>query len=176
MLDRFTNELLKWNKIHKLTNYNTKEEIKTQIEDSLYPLQIEPSLKEAKTAIDIGTGAGFPGLILATQMPNTKWYLVEPLKKRYSFLNYLKTILNLKNVEIIPKRLEQADIEKADLITSRAVMPTKEILQIAKPFMKKDATILLYKGSNVFDEIKEIKAKIISKDKRNYLFIKEENE
>ena len=168
-LEKFTKELLRWNKTHKLTNYN-EEEIKEQIKDSLYPLE---KIKDAKTAIDIGTGAGFPGLILAIAMPQTKWYLVEPLKKRYSFLNYIKTILNLKNTKIIPKRLEEADIEKADLITSRAVMPTKDILKIAKPYLKKDGTILLYKGSNVLDELEGIKASIISKGKRNYVFIKD---
>ena len=168
-LEKFTKELLRWNKTHKLTNYN-EEEIKEQIKDSLYPLE---KIKDAKTAIDIGTGAGFPGLILAIAMPQTKWYLVEPLKKRYSFLNYIKTILNLKNTQIIPKRLEEADIEKADLITSRAVMPTKDILKIAKPYLKKDGTILLYKGSNVLDELEGIKASIISKGKRNYVFIKD---
>jgi 16S rRNA (guanine527-N7)-methyltransferase len=168
-LEKFTKELLRWNKTHKLTNYN-EEEIKEQIKDSLYPLE---KIKDAKTAIDIGTGAGFPGLILAIAMPQTKWYLVEPLKKRYSFLNYIKTILNLKNTQIIPKRLEEAEIEKADLITSRAVMPTKDILKIAKPYLKKDGTILLYKGSNVLDELEGIKASIISKGKRNYVFIKD---
>jgi len=168
-LEKFTKELLRWNKTHKLTNYN-EEEIKEQIKDSLYPLE---KIKDAKTAIDIGTGAGFPGLILAIAMPDTKWYLVEPLKKRYSFLNYIKTILNLKNTQIVPKRLEEAEIEKADLITSRAVMPTKDILKIAKPYLKKDGTILLYKGSNVLDELEGIKASIISKGKRNYVFIKD---
>ena len=166
--EKFINELLKWNKIHKLTNYNTKEEILAQIEDSLYPLD---KIKDKKSAIDIGTGAGFPGLILAIAMPDTKWYLVEPLKKRYSFLNYLKILLNLKNVEVVPKRLEEADIPKVELITSRAVMPTKEILKIATPYIQKNGTILLYKGSNVLDELKNINAKIITKDKRNYIFI-----
>ncbi|NPA88403.1 16S rRNA (guanine(527)-N(7))-methyltransferase RsmG [Caminibacter pacificus] len=169
-LEKFTNELLKWNKTHKLTNYTTKEEIEAQIQDSLYPLE---KIKDAKTAIDIGTGAGFPGLILAIAMPDTKWYLVEPLKKRYSFLNYLKTILGLKNVTVVPKRLENADIEPVDLITSRAVMPTPEILKIAKPYLKENSTLLLYKGSNVLDELNGIKASIISKDKRNYIFIKD---
>ena len=168
-LEKFPKELLRWNKTHKLTNYN-EEEIKEQIKDSLYPLE---KIKDAKTAIDIGTGVGFPGLILAIAMPQTKWYLVEPLKKRYSFLNYIKTILNLKNTKIIPKRLEEAEIEKADLITSRAVMPTKDILKIANPYLKKDGTILLYKGSNVLDELEGIKASIISKGKRNYVFIKD---
>ena len=166
--EKFTNELLKWNKTHKLTNYKTKEEILAQIEDSLYPLD---KIKDKKLALDIGTGAGFPGLILAIAMPNTKWYLVEPLKKRYSFLNYLKILLNLKNVEIVPKRLEEAKLPKVEFITSRAVMPTKEIIKIAKPFLKKDGTILLYKGSNVLNELKEIKADIITHNKRNYIFI-----
>jgi len=163
----FIDNLLKWNKTHKLTNYS-KEEIYSQIEDSLYPLE---KIKNSKTAIDIGTGAGFPGLILAMAMPETKWYLVEPLKKRYSFLNYMKVLLNLKNVDIIPKRLEEADIKKVDLITSRAVMPTKDLIKIAKPFLKKDGKILLYKGSNALKEIENIKADIITHNKRNYVFI-----
>jgi len=169
MYDKFINELLKWNKIHKLTNYQTKEEIQKQIDDSLYPLK---EIKNAKTAADIGTGAGFPGLILAMAMPETTWYLIEPLKKRYSFLNYIKTLLNLKNVKIIPKRVEKSNLSKVDLITSRAVMPTKEIIKIAKPLIKDDTTILLYKGSNVLEELDNLKASIITKDKRNYVFLK----
>ncbi len=169
--EKFTEELLKWNKTHKFTNYNTKEEIYAQIEDSLFPIE---KIKDKKTALDIGTGAGFPGLILAIAMPDTKWYLVEPLKKRYSFLNYLKILLNLKNVTVVPKRLENADIKPVELITSRAVMPTEEIIKIANPFLQKNGTILLYKGSNALDELKNIKANIISKDKRNYIFINKE--
>jgi len=166
--DIFINELLKWNKTHKLTNYNTKEEIYAQIEDSLYPIE---KIKDKKTAIDIGSGAGFPGLILAIAMNECKWHLVEPLKKRYSFLNYLKILLNLKNVEVIPQRLEKSDIQPVELITSRAVMPTGQILKIAKPFMKKNATILLYKGSNILNELEGINANIINNKSRNYVFI-----
>jgi len=166
----FTKELLKWNRVHKLTNYKTQEDIKTQIYDSLYPLEY---IKDSKTAIDIGTGAGFPGLILAIAMPETKWYLVEPLKKRYSFLSYMKIKLDLKNVEIIPERLEDSDIPKAELITSRAVMPTRELLKIAKPYLAKNGKMLFYKGSGVFEELKNINAQILSNDKRNYVIIKD---
>jgi len=170
--ETFTKELLKWNKIHKFTNYSSKEEIYSQIEDSLYPLE---KIKNSKNAIDIGTGAGFPGLILAIAMPETKWYLVEPLKKRYSFLNYIKILLQLENVKVIPERLEESNLNKVELITSRAVMPTKELINIAKPFLEKNGKILLYKGSNVFDEIKDIKANIITHNKRNYIFINEKD-
>ncbi len=170
----FINELLKWNKVHKFTNYKTKEEIKVQIKDSLYPLE---KIKHFKTALDIGTGAGFPGLILAIAMPNTKWYLVEPLKKRYSFLNYMKIKLGLKNTSVIPSRLENADIKSVELITTRAVMPTKKILQIALPYLEKNGTILLYKGSGISEELQEIpyKTEIIQKGTRNYVFLKDLN-
>jgi len=170
--DTFTRELLKWNKIHKFTNYTSKEEILQQIKDSLYPLQ---KIKNAKTAIDIGTGAGFPGLILAVAMPETLWYLAEPLKKRVSFLNYIKIKLKLNNVKIIPSRLEHSKIPPVELITTRAVMPTPKIINIAKPFLQKNGTILLYKGSSVLDELKNlnINAEINSKGNRNYIFIKD---
>jgi len=167
----FTNELLKWNRVHKFTNYNSEEEIKEQIEDSLFPLEM---IKDAKKAADIGTGAGFPGMVLAIAMPDTQWFLVEPLKKRYSFLNYIKVKLGLKNVKIIPERMENSDMGKVDLITTRAVMPTKEIIQIAKPFLEKDGKMLLYKGSNISQEIKnlDIKYDLINRGHRNYLLIK----
>ncbi|GAB6046108.1 16S rRNA (guanine(527)-N(7))-methyltransferase RsmG [Caminibacter profundus] len=170
--DIFVSELLKWNKTHKLTNYKSEEEIKAQIEDSLFPIE---KIKNVKSALDIGTGAGFPGLILAIAMPDTKWYLVEPLKKRYSFLNYIKLLLGLKNVIVCPKRLEELDNVKVELITSRAVTKTETIIKIAKPYLNKNGTILLYKGSNVLDELENIKANIISKGNRNYVFIKENN-
>ena len=166
-LNIFINELLKWNKVHKLTNYKTKEMLFEQIEDSLYPIE----WVEGKNAIDIGTGAGFPGMILAIAKPEMKWYLVEPLKKRYSFLNYIKMILDLKNVKVVPKRLENSNIEKVDLITSRAVTKTDEILNIAKPFLKKDGKILLYKGSSVLEEL-GVKAQIKTRGNRNYVLIK----
>jgi len=170
--EKFTNELLKWNKTHKFTNYTSKEEIFEQIEDSLYPLD---KIKDKKSAIDIGTGAGFPGLILAAIMPDTKWYLVEPLKKRYSFLNYMKIILGLKNVTVIPKRIENSGLNPVELITTRAVMSTEKIIELSSPFLQKNGTILLYKGSNALNEIKNINASIINKGNRNYVFIKDIN-
>ena len=170
--EKFANELLKWNKTHKFTNYTSKEEIFEQIEDSLYPLD---KIKDKKNAIDIGTGAGFPGLVLAIAMPETKWYLVEPLKKRYSFLNYLKIILGLKNVTVIPKRIENSGLNPVELITTRAVMPTKKIIELSTPFLQKNGTILLYKGSNALNELEDLKASIINRGNRNYIFIKDMN-
>jgi len=167
--DRYIKELLKWNKTHKLTNYN-EDELKEQIEYTLYPIKKENLTP--KEGIDIGTGAGLPGIVLAIAMPNTKWYLVEPLKKRYSFLNYLKVVLGLDNVEVIPKRIEDANLPKVDLITSRAVASTKELFNLAKPYLKKEGVLLLYKGERR-DEIGGVDIKTLNKDKFFYLFLKE---
>ena len=166
----FIQKLLEWNKIHNLTGAKTKEEVEKNIVDSLYPLNFLP--KKTKTALDIGTGAGFPGLILAMAMPDTNWFLVEPRNKRAAFLNYIKTILNLKNVEILKNRVEEVKPFKVDLITSRAVMKTKDLLNLVKNFIKDDTMIIFYKGENVEEEIKDIKYKIVEFKKRKYLIIK----
>ena len=174
MYDKYINLLLKWNKTHSVTNYN-KTELQNQIDITLKAL--EYLNKDIKTAIDIGTGAGIPGFILAMAMPETKWYLIEPLQKRFSFLNYAKLSLKIKNIEVIPKRIEQIEPFKVDLITSRAVKDTKFLIQLSKDFINQDTIMLLYKGQNVENELKNIQAtKEIHKYKQiNYTILKDVN-
>ena len=164
--------LLKWNKIHSVTNYN-KQELEIQINDTIKALDFID--KDINSAIDIGSGAGIPGLILAIAMPNTKWYLIEPLQKRYSFLNYAKLKLKLKNVEVIPKRIEQIEPFKVDLITSRAVKDTKFLIDLSKEFIDEKTIMLLYKGERAKEEIKNIQAtkNIYPINKLNYVILKD---
>jgi 16S rRNA (guanine527-N7)-methyltransferase len=170
--EKYVKLILKWNKTHSVTNYN-KNELFEQIDDTIDAIKYLP--KDIKTAIDIGTGAGIPGLILAIAMPQTQWTLIEPLQKRYSFLNYAKLILGLKNVNIIPKRVEQIESFKVDLITSRAVKDTKFLIELSKEFIDKKTIMLLYKGSDGIEEIKKIDAKkeIYENKKINYIILKE---
>ncbi len=173
-LDLFTQKLLEWNQVHNLTGAKTKEEVAKNIEDSLRGLEYLQG--EFQKAIDIGTGAGFPGLVLAIAMPKTQWLLVEPRKKRASFLNYTKTLLDLQNVEVAMKRIEEVEPSKVDLITSRAVMKTKDLLKLLKPFTTPTTTLLLYKGENVEDELQEIKRfKLYPRYKGYYLVLKGED-
>jgi 16S rRNA (guanine527-N7)-methyltransferase len=173
-LDIFTNKLLEWNRVHNLTGAKSKEEIQKNIQDSLEPLKYIK--KDFKDALDIGTGAGFPGLILAIAMPDTKWRLVEPRKKRAGFLNYIKSMLDLKNVEVVMDRLEDIEPKKYELITSRAVMKTKELINLAKDFISPDTTLLFYKGSDVKKEIEGLKNyKIYENSNRKYLILKGED-
>ncbi|BCD61532.1 16S rRNA (guanine527-N7)-methyltransferase [Nitratiruptor sp. YY08-26] len=170
-LELFSQKLLEWNTIHNLTGAKTPQEVQKNIDDSLYPLQFLDSTPQK--ALDIGTGAGFPGLVLAIAMPQTHWILVEPRKKRASFLHYIKTALKLDNVTVIPSRIEEIAPTKVDLITSRAVMPTKDLLQLAKDFINKETTILFYKGEEVFKELDDLKNYQIKQNgKRRYLFLK----
>jgi len=168
--EKYIDLLLKWNKTHSVTNYN-KNELKEQIKETIKPIKY---FENIKTAIDIGTGAGIPGLILAIAMPETKWYLIEPLQKRYSFLNYAKLSLKLNNVKVIPKRIEQIEPFKVDLITSRAVKNTEFLIDLSCEFIDENTQMLLYKGQKAEEEIKNINAeKKIIKDKLNYVILKD---
>ena len=175
-MNNYIELLLKWNKTHSVTNYN-KAELQTQINDTIKALDFIDK-ENIKTAIDIGTGAGIPGLILAMAMPNTTWYLIEPLQKRYSFLNYAKLRLGLKNVKVVPKRIEQIEPFKADLITSRAVKDTKFLINLSKEFIDKNTIMLLYKGQKAKEEIKDINAskEIFKYNKLNYVILKDIND
>ncbi len=173
-LDFFTDKLLEWNKVHNLTGAKSKEEVEANIEDSLYPLRFLD--QNIKKALDIGTGAGFPGLMLAIAMPQTHWVLAEPRQKRASFLRYIASSLDLDNVEVAPKRVEQIEPFAADLITSRAVTKTPLLLDLAKGFITPDTTLLLYKGAEVDKELKNLtNYRLESRGKRNYLIIKGED-
>ncbi len=170
----FKQKLLEWNKIHNLTGAMDEQTVDANIEDSLYPLQFLPD--NIEKALDIGTGAGFPGLVLAIAMPNTKWTLSEPRKKRASFLHYIKTLLNLENVQVQMKRVEELEPQPFDLITSRAVMPALDLIELTKGFIAPHTTILLYKGERAKSEVEMLEHyTIYPHGKRNYLLIKGED-
>ena len=169
----FINLVLKYNRVHNITGAKTKESIIENIEDSLFPITFLP-LKDINNAIDIGTGAGFPGLILAMALPNTNFTLFEPIAKKSSFLHLVKTTLKLDNVTVSTKRVEQAESFKADLISSRAVTNTDMLIKLCKDYITTSSMLLFYKGERVDEEVTNLENyKIYNKDKRNYLLIKD---
>ncbi|HHB94055.1 MAG TPA: 16S rRNA (guanine(527)-N(7))-methyltransferase RsmG, partial [Campylobacterales bacterium] len=84
--DKFSTFLMEWNAIHNLTGAKTRGEIFANIEDSLYPTKF---IDTPSSILDVGTGAGFPGLILAIAYPNARVVLCEPRNKRASFLKFV---------------------------------------------------------------------------------------
>jgi len=172
-LERFAALLHEWNQVHNLTGAKTMMAIYDNIIDSLYPLTF---ITLPKTLLDVGTGAGFPGLVLAIALPRTEIVLAEPLKKRVAFLKYAGIDIGLKNLTVEAKRVEHVTHEPFDLITSRAVTNTKLLLDLTESLSNEKTGYLFYKGSRVFDEIDEVQHQldydIVQKNLRNYLYIK----
>lgn len=169
--ETFISLLQKWGKVHNLTGRLTQIDIEENIIDSITPLEF---INEYNSFADIGTGAGYPGLILAMGRADKKAYLIEPRQKRVAFLNFVKNTLALKNIEIISKRVEELSEIKVDLVTSRAVTNTKLLLDLTKNISKENTSFLFYKGSLLDTEVQEAKLEncIIKKRKdRNYLYL-----
>jgi 16S rRNA (guanine527-N7)-methyltransferase len=172
-LELFATLLHEWNQIHNLTGAKSIDAIYKNIVDSLFPLTF---INMPQTLLDVGTGAGFPGLVLAIALPNTKVVLAEPLKKRVSFLKYAAIDLELLNVKVEAKRVEKVESDAFSLISSRAVTNTKLLLELTKNISNIKTEYLFYKGSRVFEEIEDVQHQlsydIVQKNQRNYLYIK----
>lgn len=172
-LESFAQLLHEWNQVHNLTGAKDLASIYANIVDSLYPLTF---IKKPNRLLDVGTGAGFPGLVLAIAMPNCDVVLAEPLKKRVSFLKYVAIDLGLTNVKVEAKRVEKIQSETFEMISSRAVTNTSFLLELTKELSNDSSEYLFYKGSRVFDEIEDVNKKlnydIVQKNQRNYLYIK----
>lgn len=107
---------------------------------------------------DIGTGAGFPGMVLKIVYPNIKIDLIDATKKKCDFLNIIKEKLNLDNVNIINTRIEDYSTntkEKYDVIVSRAVAPLKHLLEYSIPLLKVNGLFIGLKG-NLEEEMQNI--------------------
>jgi len=168
-IQRYKELLWQWNKTHNLTGARDERTLDDFIFDALFPLTF---LEAPKNMLDIGTGAGFPGMILALAWPQTQVTLAEPLTKRASFLQFVKVKLGLANVTVERKRAEELPPQRFELITSRAVTDTALLLQISEKVRDENSKLLFYKGERVFDEVTEdLPHKVIMANKRHYLLI-----
>jgi len=171
-IQKYKEHLFKWNKIHNITGARDEKTLNHFIYDSVFPVSFLP---KTKNLLDIGTGAGFPGMILAIALPDTQVTLVEPLMKRASFLQFIKADLGLDNVRVVKKRVEDMPPEHFELITSRAVTETKMLLKLSENFRDEHSKLLFYKGEKVFDEVDEtMPHKIIKTKNRHYLLLGED--
>lgn len=172
-LEQFSQLLEGWNKIHNLTGAKRIIDIYPNIVDALYPIAF---IEKPDSILDVGTGAGFPGMMLAIAYPDVKTVLCEPRQKRASFLKYVAMELELDNVVVIKKRVEDYAHEPFGLISSRAVTDTKMLLNLTNHLQNSVTKYLFYKGGQVFSELESVEGNmdydIIEKNQRNYLYIK----
>lgn len=151
----YLNLIFEKNKVMNLTSIPDMEEaIDKHLFDCLLPLKIIP--QGVKEILDVGSGAGFPGIVWAIAMPNAKLTLIDATKKKCDFLNEVVTALNLKNVRILNLRAEDyKQKEKYDLVTARAVSSLPILLEITAPFCKVNGYVLALKGKNGKNELEE---------------------
>ncbi|MDO7253660.1 16S rRNA (guanine(527)-N(7))-methyltransferase RsmG [Helicobacter cappadocius] len=169
--EKYAKTLLHWNNIHNLSGIHTLEEVYENIFDSIYPLKF---IQDFECCIDIGSGSGFPAIPLAICKPQCEFVLIEPRFKRVSFLKNLIIELGLKYVKVEKCLIEDLQFAKqADLITSRGVMQSEDLIKNAKRFLKKQGHYLFYKGERLGLEINFLDSECFCREKRVYFYRKE---
>ena len=152
----YMNLLLQWNqKINLTAITEPKEVILKHFIDSL---TINRYLEKDSTLVDVGTGAGFPGIPLKILRPDLKIILVDSLNKRINFLNEVINKLNLKEIHTVHSRIEDFGKDKKyrerfDYVTARAVANLAVLSEYLLPICKVGGKCICMKGSSIEDEL-----------------------
>ena len=162
-LELFYNLLINWNEKINLTRITTKENIYLKhFYDSLTLVKVV-DLSKVETLCDVGTGAGFPGIVLKIVYPNLKITLVDSLLKRVNYLNEIIKELKLENINAIHIRAENLE-KKFDIVTARAVANIEKLLEYTMHLVKDNGEFIAMKG-NIDDELTP---SILSKINKKY--------
>lgn len=155
-LERYISEIELFNPIYKLVSYQDKDElIIRHILDSLAGVKVFKAL-EGSSIADLGTGAGFPGVVLAIML-DRPIVLVERMKRRVDFLKNVILRCNLKNVRIVSKDVSEVE-ERFDIVTCRAFHPIFDIIDDVDRILSPNGVFAPYKGkkSYLYSEIENL--------------------
>ncbi len=143
--------LHKWNQAYNLTAVKKPEDmLRRHVLDSLSVL----AFIKGRQCLDIGTGAGLPGLILALAQTRRQWTLLDSNQKKIRFLTHIKGVLNVDNVEIVQARVEDYQPKQEfDTLICRAVAPLQRLLEQTAHLITPTNQLLAMKGRQVGDEI-----------------------
>ena len=163
-LELFYDLLIKWNDLINLTRITKKEDVYLKhFYDSLTLTKVV-NLNNINTLCDVGTGAGFPGIVLKILYPNLKITLIDSLQKRVNYLNEIIKELKLDNIKAIHIRGEDYH-EKFDLVTSRAVANIEKLVNYTMHLVDKKGLFIAMKGDISKELTEEVKEKIEKKYK-----------
>jgi 16S rRNA (guanine527-N7)-methyltransferase len=143
---RFVNKAIQFNKHHNIFQRTSAEEVlKKDIEESL---QINPHISKQDTILDIGSGGGFPGVVIAISNPKTQTHLVESNQKKAYFLKQIKHDLLLDNLTVHNQRIEpHNNLGEFSLITARAFATIEKILTLSENNLLQSGKYVLFKGT-----------------------------
>ena len=166
--DLYARALVEWNHKFNLTAITEPDAIQTKhFLDSLagLPIVLEElgetlPLQKAKHLVDVGTGAGFPGIPLKIAAPRLKLTLIDGTSKKIKFLTHLVAKLGLDDVSIVQGRAEELGRQTTyrgqyDLVTARAVAPLNTLVEYLLPLVRRGGLAVIYKGANVATEFME---------------------
>ena len=169
-LNKFLALLRKWNKTRNLVSRQTStQDLNHHVIDCL---ALNKEL-DCKKLLDVGSGAGFPGIVTAISNPKLEITLLDSNLKKISFLNHIKAELQLKNIKVVHKRIEDFDMSKEDWIVSRAFSSPEELIKKIKEKAPKDLVFLMMVSKNLkpsilgydVDYIESSAAKILKKNR-----------
>lgn len=160
-LEKYYTLLVSYNEHTNLTAITKKEDVYLKhFYDSLTLIKVV-DLNKNINLCDIGTGAGFPGLVLKIVFPNLSITLIDSLEKRIKFLKEVINELKLTNIEAIHSRIEEFNyIEKFDIVVTRAVSYTSTILELGCRLPKINGLFILMKG-NIQEELNNSSSAIL---------------
>jgi 16S rRNA (guanine527-N7)-methyltransferase len=131
-----------WNEKINLVSYTGDRELAARhFLDSLAGSQFVPT---GARAADIGSGAGFPGMILALARPDVEFLLIESIEKKAAFLRHMRRTLRLSNVEVIPSRAENVEPAGFQIVMGRAVAPPESFVRTAKIIAAPGGMVLVW--------------------------------
>lgn len=160
---RYMEQILSWNEKVNLTAIKDRDEfIRKHFIDSLCCVS-HPQYQAAESVVDVGTGAGFPGLPLAIVSPEKKFVLMDSLNKRIRILHEIIQDLGLTNVTAVHGRAEELARQKEyreqfDICVSRAVSRLPVLCEYCLPFVKKNGWLGAYKGPDADREVEEARS------------------
>ncbi len=152
-LQHYVELLAKWNKVYNLTSVrDPKEMVSRHILDSL---AILPYL-DGDSLLDVGTGAGLPGIPIAIAFPDMAVTLLDTNSKKTRFLQQAKAELGLNNVTVVHARVEEAALPKFAMVTARAFATIEDIIDLTGQHCDEAGSLILMKGVRPDDELASI--------------------
>ena len=143
---QFVNKAIQFNKHHNIFQRTGAEEVlRKDVKESL---QINPHISKQDTILDIGSGGGFPGVVIAISNPKTQTHLVESNQKKAYFLKQIKHDLSLDNLTVHNQRIEtHNNLGEFSLITARAFATIEKILTLSENNLHQGGKYVLFKGT-----------------------------